>query len=43
MKSALTTDALVEAIRGTVPLSVARREDVQRLRDFAAGRFTPVA
>jgi AAA+ superfamily predicted ATPase len=42
-KQPLTTAALVETMRGTVPLSVSRREDVNRLRAFAEGRFTPVA
>ncbi|HKR65776.1 MAG TPA: AAA family ATPase [Thermoanaerobaculia bacterium] len=42
-KQSLTTERVVDAMRGTVPLSVARREDVERLREFAAGRFTPVA
>jgi hypothetical protein len=39
----LTTEALIETAQSTVPLSIARREDVARLREFAAGRFTPVA
>jgi hypothetical protein len=39
----LTTASLIETIEGTVPLSVARREDIERIRGFAAGRFTPVA
>jgi AAA+ superfamily predicted ATPase len=42
-KQPLTTDGLLDTIRATVPLSVSRREDVARLRDFAAGRFTPVS
>jgi AAA+ superfamily predicted ATPase len=42
-KQPLTTERLIDAIHATVPLSVARREDVQRLRALAAGRFTPVA
>jgi hypothetical protein len=41
--SPLTTEMVIESIKATVPLSVARREDVQRIRDEAAGRFTPVA
>jgi AAA+ superfamily predicted ATPase len=41
-KQPLTTDALVETARTTVPLSISRREDVARLREFAKGRFTPV-
>lgn len=42
-KTVLTTDAVLDAIRATVPLSVSRREDVEKLRTFARGRFTPVA
>lgn len=39
----LTTAALLETVRTTVPLSVSRREDVARLREFAKGRFSAVA
>jgi hypothetical protein len=39
----LTTEALLEAVQSTVPLSVSRREDVARLRQAAKGRFAPVA
>lgn len=42
-KPVLTTDAVVEAVQSTVPLSVSRREDIERLREMARGRFTPVA
>ena len=42
-KQPLTTEALIAAIESTVPLSVSRREDIERVRAFAAGRFTPVA
>ena len=42
-KQPLTTDRVIDAMHATVPLSVSRREDVQQLRAFAAGRFTPVA
>jgi hypothetical protein len=42
-KQPLTTELLLDALRATVPLSVARREDVARLRAFAEGRFTPAA
>jgi AAA+ superfamily predicted ATPase len=42
-KQPLTTEGLLETVRATVPLSVARREDVDRLRNSAAGRFTPVS
>jgi hypothetical protein len=41
-KEPLTTAAILESIRATVPLSVARREDIAKLRQFAAGRFVPV-
>ena len=41
-KQPLTTTSLIDALRATVPLSIARREDVERLRAFAEGRFTPV-
>jgi SpoVK/Ycf46/Vps4 family AAA+-type ATPase len=42
-KQPLSTDALLDAVHLTVPLSVSRREDVARLREMARGRFTPVA
>ena len=38
----LTTEFLLEEIRGTVPLSVSRREDVEALRALARERFVPV-
>jgi hypothetical protein len=38
----LTTGMLCEELRGTQPLSVSRREDVERLREMARGRFVPV-
>jgi hypothetical protein len=38
----LTDDAVIEAAASTVPLSVARREDIERIRRMASGRFTPV-
>ena len=41
-KQPLTTDSLLETVHATVPLSVSRREDVARLREFAKGRFAPV-
>jgi hypothetical protein len=41
-RQALTTAMLCEEMRGTQPLSVSRREDVERLRDMARGRFVPV-
>jgi SpoVK/Ycf46/Vps4 family AAA+-type ATPase len=40
-KQALTTTVLCEEMRGTQPLSVSRREDVERLRAMARGRFVP--
>jgi AAA+ superfamily predicted ATPase len=42
-KEPVTTQSLLETIGATVPLSVSRREDVTRLREFASGRFTPVS
>lgn len=42
-KEPLTTEAVLESVRATVPLSVSRREDVAKLRENAKGRFTPVA
>ena len=42
-KEALTTAALIDAADSTVPLSIARREDIEQIRDLAKGRFTPVA
>ena len=41
-KEPLTTERVVESLRATVPLSVARAEDIAHLRSFAHGRFTPV-
>jgi hypothetical protein len=41
-KQPLTTERVVESLRATVPLSVARAEDIAHLRAFAHGRFTPV-
>ena len=42
VKSPLTTELVLEEMRQTVPLSVSRREDVERLREFAHGRFVSV-
>jgi SpoVK/Ycf46/Vps4 family AAA+-type ATPase len=42
-KQALTTQAIVEAANSTVPLSIARHEDIDEIREMAKGRFTPVA
>ncbi|MBT9311933.1 AAA family ATPase [Leptothoe kymatousa] len=39
---ALDTALLVQSIKATVPLSVSRREDIQRLRCLATDRFVPV-
>ena len=39
----LTTEILVKEIGDTVPLSVSRREDVERLRELARERFVPVS
>ncbi|HEY9738663.1 MAG TPA: AAA family ATPase, partial [Trichocoleus sp.] len=41
-KRAVDTALLVEEIKRTVPLSVCRREDIQRLRTFAQTRFVNV-
>jgi hypothetical protein len=41
-KTPLTTDLLIEELTHTVPLSVTRREDIDRLREMAQGRFVPV-
>ena len=41
-KQPLTTAMLCEEMKGTQPLSVTRREDVERLREMARGRFVPV-
>jgi SpoVK/Ycf46/Vps4 family AAA+-type ATPase len=40
-KQPMTDAMLCEEMRGTQPLSVARREDVERLRETARGRFVP--
>jgi len=42
-KRPLDTAMLGHELASSVPLSVARREDVERLRELAAGRFVPVA
>jgi len=42
-KQTLDTGSVLEALRATVPLSVSRREDIERLRAGARGRFTPAA
>ena len=40
-KQPLGTDAVIEAARNTLPLSISRREDVERIRAIGQ-RFTPV-
>jgi SpoVK/Ycf46/Vps4 family AAA+-type ATPase len=42
-KQPLTTDSLIDSANSTVPLSIARREDIEQIREMAKGRFTPVA
>ena len=37
------TAALIDAANNTVPLSIARREDIDEIRRMAKGRFMPVA
>ncbi|HVR43591.1 MAG TPA: AAA family ATPase [Thermoanaerobaculia bacterium] len=37
-----STELLLEELGSTVPLSVSRREDLERLRESARGRFVPV-
>lgn len=41
-KQPLDTALLLDEIRQTIPLSVSRREDIDRLRAFAQGRFISV-
>jgi SpoVK/Ycf46/Vps4 family AAA+-type ATPase len=41
-RQTLDTPLLLEEIRETVPLSVTRREDLERLRGLARERFVPV-
>jgi hypothetical protein len=41
-KTPLTTDLLIEELTYTVPLSVTRREDIDKLRHTAQGRFVNV-
>ena len=41
-KTRLANDAILTSVRSTVPLSITRREDIERLRSTAEGRFTPV-
>jgi SpoVK/Ycf46/Vps4 family AAA+-type ATPase len=42
-KRPLDGPMLLGELSNTVPLSVTRREDVERLRELARGRFVPVA
>jgi SpoVK/Ycf46/Vps4 family AAA+-type ATPase len=42
-KEPLSTAALIDAANSTVPLSISRREDIEKIRQMAKGRFTPVA
>ncbi|MEC4889079.1 MAG: AAA family ATPase [Nitrospira sp.] len=41
-KTTLTTELLIEELTQTIPLSVTRREDIDRLRETAQGRFVNV-
>ncbi len=41
-KTALTSALVAEELDQTVPLSVSRREDIDRIRTAARGRFVPV-
>ncbi len=41
-RSSLATGSLISEFKGTVPLSVSRREDIARLRADALKRFVPV-
>jgi len=40
-KQPMTDSMLCEEMRETQPLSVARREDVEQVRETARGRFVP--
>jgi len=42
-KQPLDTTLLLEEIRQTVPLSVTRREEIEKLREMASGRFVSVS
>jgi MoxR-like ATPase len=41
-KTVLRAEIVAEELRQTVPLSVSRREDIERIRNAARGRFVPV-
>jgi SpoVK/Ycf46/Vps4 family AAA+-type ATPase len=42
-KQALTTQALLEALKATVPLSTTRAEEIQALREWARERAVPAS
>ena len=42
LKQPLDTELLVKEISETVPLSISRREDMQKLREMSRGRFVSV-
>ncbi len=42
LKQPLDTELLVQEISETVPLSISRREDMQKLREMSRGRFVSV-
>jgi len=42
LKQPLDTELLVKGISETVPLSISRREDMQKLREMSRGRFVSV-
>jgi SpoVK/Ycf46/Vps4 family AAA+-type ATPase len=42
-QQALTTELLLQEVAQTAPLSVSRREDIERIRESARGRFVPVS
>lgn len=42
-KTVPSTELILESVQSTVPLSVSRREDIERIREVAKGRFTPVS
>ena len=42
-KADLSTDLILEEVRSTRPLSVLRREDIEALRTWAAGRTVPAS
>jgi len=42
-KQQLATEHLLDAIRGTVPLSTTRAEEIEALRDWAQKRAVPAS